>query len=322
MGGQLDIRAILPNGVVRINQFEDVRKPVIIFDTSVINRLAEDKNSAPFISGLTAGYAVRLTAANLDEIIASPKGNDRDRLLDVCKRFQEGGDTQVLQPVGEIAKALIAAFERNQTFDWRAVRVRLPEYEHFLASRELISDQLSKDQREYADKQNVYFEEMYSNARPHFDALFRAGIEVRPTSPADLVSRLHVRSGAFWGYGMGLYRPGAEPPPDEDKIRKFVDSCPPFHALLLAFCVAQFHRCIQEAQLARKSAGWNDLLMAVYLPYCDEFVSDDRDQQKCLREIVALAKLPVTVRWFREFRDSFSVNPLKAISGRKQQVRA
>jgi predicted transcriptional regulator len=27
MGGQLDIRAVLPNGIVRINQFEDVRKP-------------------------------------------------------------------------------------------------------------------------------------------------------------------------------------------------------------------------------------------------------------------------------------------------------
>jgi predicted transcriptional regulator len=27
MGGQLDIRAILPNGIVRINQFEEVRKP-------------------------------------------------------------------------------------------------------------------------------------------------------------------------------------------------------------------------------------------------------------------------------------------------------
>ncbi len=28
MGGLLDIRAVLPNGVVRINQFEEVRKPV------------------------------------------------------------------------------------------------------------------------------------------------------------------------------------------------------------------------------------------------------------------------------------------------------
>src|ERR1035438_2943139 len=27
MGGKLDIRAVLPNGVVRIPQFEDVRKP-------------------------------------------------------------------------------------------------------------------------------------------------------------------------------------------------------------------------------------------------------------------------------------------------------
>jgi hypothetical protein len=27
MGGQLDIRAILPGGIVRINQFEEIRRP-------------------------------------------------------------------------------------------------------------------------------------------------------------------------------------------------------------------------------------------------------------------------------------------------------
>jgi hypothetical protein len=27
MGGQLDIRAILPRGIVRINQFEEIRRP-------------------------------------------------------------------------------------------------------------------------------------------------------------------------------------------------------------------------------------------------------------------------------------------------------
>jgi predicted transcriptional regulator len=30
MGGQLDIRAILPEGIVRINQFEEVRRPTRI----------------------------------------------------------------------------------------------------------------------------------------------------------------------------------------------------------------------------------------------------------------------------------------------------
>jgi hypothetical protein len=71
--------------------------------------------------------------------------------------------------------------------------------------------------------------------------------------------------------------------------------------------------------MARKPAGGSDLLIAAYLPYCDEFISDDRDQQRCLREIVSLANLPTKVRWLREFRESLSVNPLKAISGRSRR---
>jgi hypothetical protein len=311
MRGQLDVRAMLPDGIFSINRFEKVRRPVIILDTSVINRLAEDKNADPIISGLKSVYAVRLTATNLDEICATPNGNGRAHLLDVCKGLRTGEDTQVLQPFGEIVKALIAEFERNPAYDWRAVRVSLPEYERMLAMGDLISDELSRTQRVFAERQGAQFEEMFSTARPHFEDLFRSGTEMRPSSPADLVSRLRVRGGAFWSFGMELYRREGEPRPVEDKVRKFVDSCPPFHALLLAFCVAQYHRCVQQAQKAKKPAGGNDLLMAVYLPYCEEFVSDDRDQQTRLREIVSLAKLPVKVRWYREFRDSLSPIPLK-----------
>jgi len=223
MGGELEIRAILPAGVVRINQFERVRRPVIFLDTSVVNLLAEDKNAASFISSLRSGYAVRLTAANLDEVAATPDGNEREHLLDVCRATQGEDDTQVFLPVGDIVKALIAEFERNPACHWRAVRVRLPEYERLLASSELISDELSTEQSEFAEKQKAQFDEMYSNARPQFDELFHSGTEGRPSSPAELVSRLQVRGGAFWSFGMKLYTRAAEPPADEDRIRRFVD---------------------------------------------------------------------------------------------------
>jgi hypothetical protein len=58
--------------------------------------------------------------------------------------------------------------------------------------------------------------------------------------------------------------------------------------------------------------------MSVYLPYCDEFISDDRDQQNCLREVASLAKLAVKVRWFKELRGSFEVGQLSSGAGSKK----
>ena len=93
-----------------------------------------------------------------------------------------------------------------------------------------------------------------------------------------------------------------------ETIRGFVAQCPPFQALLLAVCVPQYDLAIREEDGKKPSSHRNDLFMAVYLPYCDEFVSDDRGQQIRLREIVSRCKLTTRVRWYREFRDSFSIN--------------
>ena len=58
--------------------------------------------------------------------------------------------------------------------------------------------------------------------------------------------------------------------------------------------------------------------MSVYLPYCDEFISDDWNQQNCLREVASFAKLAVKVRWFKEFHDSFEVDRLISGAGSKK----
>lgn len=122
------------------------------------------------------------------------------------------------------------------------------------------------------------------------------------------MKRLQGPGGAFWGFGQGLYERVAKGRPNEETIRRFVADCPPFHALLMAICVAQYDLAIREEDGKKPSSHRNDLFMAVYLPYCDQFVSDDRGQQTRLREIVSLCNLTTRVRWYREFRDSFSLD--------------
>jgi len=284
-------------------------KKRLIFDTTGINRFAEDRESAdPLIAGLTSGYIVRVTATNVEESIATDNADKRNRLLEVCKELIKGDGGEIIRPFHWITEELIAQFERTGNVDWENVRLRLPAYEREVALREIIDDNVSAEERTHAAIVKSNFEAVFTDARPHFEELFRDGRELRPSSVADLVSRLQGPGGAFWSFGQAFYEGVAKRRPDEGTIRRFVAQCPPFHALLLAVCVAQYDLAIREEDGAKPSSHRNDLFMAVYLPYCDEFVSDDRGQQVRLREIVALCKLTTQVRWYREFRDSFSIN--------------
>src|SRR5438552_2680741 len=102
--------------------------PAIIFDTSALNRLADDKDSTSLVAGVTTGFAVRLTGTNIDEIIANPSAGRRQQLLNLCKRLLSAGNC--IQTYHLITKNLITQSLNSLPFDWRTLDVRFPEYEH------------------------------------------------------------------------------------------------------------------------------------------------------------------------------------------------
>ena len=72
-------------------------KKRLIFDTTGINRFAEDRKSAdPLIAGLTSGYIVRVTATNVEESIATDNADKRNRLLEVCKDLIKGDGCEII----------------------------------------------------------------------------------------------------------------------------------------------------------------------------------------------------------------------------------
>ena len=124
------------------------------------------------------------------------------------------------------------------------------------------------------------------------------------------MAALQVEGGAFWTIASDLYARVAGTTPDETTIRRFVALCPPFRALLMALCVAQHDRCdrrLSPDQLERL-AKRSDLFMATFLPYWDEFISDDRDQLRCLREVISLAGLSTRALWSGQLNQRLSQN--------------
>ena len=94
--------------------------------------------------------------------------------------------------------------------------------------------------------------------------------------------------------------------PTEAEVREFIEACLPFRAACYALVMAWYTGSLRTPDGTAR-AGRNDLLMAPYLPYCDQFVTADWAQANELREIAVDARIPCEVVLFKDFERRFSV---------------
>jgi hypothetical protein len=277
------------------------RKPVLSFDTSAINKLADDLESEVLKVGLRAAFFVRFTSTNVEEIIATCDSTRRKDLLNCIRSLLTAGDC--INPYHWIIEQLVRNFERDpKSFDWRQVSVRFQNAEGEVARQEFINDDLSAEQRQHSRTAAKKFEEIYTSPRPKFDSFFENYLGQRP-SISELVEFFKRCGGAIWGLGAMLYGKVAQGASDETTIRHFYDVCPPFRALLLGLGIAIHERCVRDEKGGESyRAGRQDLLSAVYLPYCDSYVTDDGKQARCLQVVASECNIDVMVLPYNEFR--------------------
>ena len=219
---------------------------------------------------MRAGFHVRLTFTSVSEIIATTSGERRRTLLGVCRQLLSSGDC--IGPQNDLLTKLIVRFEESPApFDWTTVSVRLARGR----GRNRPSGELQRGPL--------------------------------GGSVAELVTQLQT-GGAFWTLAANLYSRVARKPADDSTIRRFAAECPPFYALMIALCAAQYERCVRPPRVSPSlRAGRNDTFVSVCLPYCHQFVTNDPGQLQCFKEVVSIGGLDVTVRSYQEFRDSFFV---------------
>lgn len=282
-------------------------RPILSFDTSGINALYRDGGvSAPLFAGLAAAYTVRLNGTVIDEIIAHRDNRGREGLRGICRRFLQN-DSDILLPFHEITRKLAEAFLRDGTLDFSRLDVRSTDYEDFIRQGDVSEyEGLFSEQRESARHVSKQFDSVFDPVRAGFQRNFETMDTRRPESVSELESIYKRPGGHYWQVAINLFERAIGKRVDEETIRRFITQCPPFRALLSALNVALFDRCVLEDQRSNV-AGRNDLFMSVYLPYCDDFVSNDRPQQKALREVVSLADVPTRIWWYEEFSRYLSV---------------
>jgi len=277
------------------------RKPIIIFDTSGINNLADEKDFKALAAGIRTAYHTRLTGSNIEEIAATTKPEDRGKLLDTCQLLLSSGDC--IDPFNWIVEKHVKAFDQHpREYALNRINVLNPEIAKEIVERTFFDDQLARQSKQSAKESKQSFENVFCSMRPGFDEIFASGTE-RPNTLAAFVSILQKPGGAFWtGYAHKFYARNVGTNPEESKVRDFAGRCPPFLMMVMTAVKAQYDRAIAEKPKGRKRAGRLDLLMSIYLPYCSVFVTHDDDQEACLREMATVADLEAEILAYREFR--------------------
>jgi hypothetical protein len=277
------------------------RKPIIIFDTSGINHLADEEDFNALAAGLRAGYHTRLTGSNIEEIAATTAAEDRGKLLDTCQLLLASGDC--IDPFNWLVEKHVKAFDQHpKEYLWKRINVLNAEVAKVIVERTMFGDELAGQSKQSAKESKQSFEFIFCSMRAGFDEIFANGTK-RPDTFEEFINILRRPGGAFWtAYANKFYARNVSTEPEESMVRDFTDRCPPFLMMVMATAKAQYERAIVEKPKGKRRAGRLDLLMSIYLPYCRVFVTHDDDQEACLREMATVANLEVEVLAYREFR--------------------
>jgi hypothetical protein len=289
--------------------------PIVTFDTSAHNRLADDPRSELVIARINSGLSIRFAGSSVEELYACPNPR-RGKLFASCRRLQCGPSECLLPSNLLIRKLILAHFNDPANFDWNAINVRYAADEELIRNYERFdNEQVSEMQREFQkarralDKQQR--ERQRGSLRPRIQEIFRRHGETPPAAFQPAFTQLRDgRSAAVAAWAQHYCDLVTTIDTDKATAEKFMDACPPFRALVYAKWIPWYNTAVREYSVGDElSAGINDLYMSVYLPYCDMFITGEKygQQEKCLREVAVAAGLETKVLSYDDFCDDFMV---------------
>jgi len=279
----------------------DRSRKKVIFDTSGINALADDPERSIILHGVRSAYLVGITETAISEIAANSDETRRIQLLGIVERLLKFGMCVI--PFHVIIEEQAKSYLANRDgYEWRRVNVRFPEAEGEVVRQEIIHE-VSEQTRETQRQWDKDFRAIFSNAKPAFQKLLEDSSGERPSLQV-VTERLLGEGGAHRDIAVNLFERGTGTRLSQAEMQDFTERCLPFKALLVALCFSQYDRCIRnERQESRGKAGRLDMFSAVYLPYCEVFVTNDGGQCKALRSVAEMIGGKTDVLVYSEFED-------------------
>jgi len=279
-------------------------KPRLAMDTSALNWLVREADPEPMIAAILSGYDVRIPEMTCGEAIATTKPEVRVKLIDICRRLVASGSC--ITAAHWLLDRHVKRFHDDpRRYSWRNVQSRLFDLEEEMLSGRLYTDEaLVGEQSAEMSRLQAEYEECFPKSNRTTPL---------PSSFSDWLVECRLKGGSFWNTARGLYSAAFRykeglmisrsfsQPPDDAVLEEFLSLCPPVRAIVYAFELTHYDRSLRRPNALSFKAGRNDQMMAIYLPYCDLFLTNDGPQHRCLNEVASAASIQVKIQLYRDF---------------------
>lgn len=269
---------------------EDLKRR-LFFDTSGLNELAKDPTGAMARAVVTA-YSVEITGTNVAEVTAASDSTQRKDLLSVLKLLLAHGICLI--PARWIVRRHAEQFLRDpDRHRWEQLDIRSRGAERALAADTLQETGNSRVVLAENAALEEQFNFLHKGERTRLDDLLQNRGSL---SFAEYFATCLQDNGPGWNVGVSMFEKATTVRVDERSLRCFLQECPPWRAIFIAILWSHYRMCfIDPRGKGIKKAGRQDLMSAVYLPYCHVFVTRDEGQYGALSDIVQEAELSTDI---------------------------
>lgn len=285
---------------------------VVCFDTSALNQLMDDLESDRLTAILLRDFDVWVTAINIIEIGKTTSPERREQLRAFEKRLAK--KFEPLDMPNALAQRVCLAFH-NQDKD---ITVTLGEANRqFWAAMSVpnsVDEQGRLALKQWVNALESAAARVGALVRPELDRIFAGNPAERPKTPKQL---LRIYMGLRWmvryGVTAEIYKRATGYVLPLSQLDSFLTAKPSIWPLLFGAEAYSFYYKIvwESGNGSRNRANKLDLWSAVYLPFCDVFVTHDTKKGGQLRALRLLnvfnSRRPRThvVHW-PKFREALS----------------
>lgn len=262
---------------------------IYCFDTSALNALHRDPDCEALTAGLLATNTLQISALNVDEVCATSNASTACSLLRLLGRIL--GDRAPWKAPNALLQELTLAYVRKETRVLLSVGAdSAPAYRAVLSGDLGLTEDFRAFIRRWHGDSERLFEGVFEKARPAFWKLFKEGKAKRPHSRSALI-RHYCRDDKFILRYVGpIYKRQVGTDLTPTGLRELFAAVPSWVLYLGGWALSVYERDIQATAYgagrkgkSRKKPGPLDLQCAIYLPYCDRFVTRDVNQRRALR---------------------------------------
>ena len=284
------------------------------FDTSAIAAkhvasLYDDPDRPALVAGLLASGRVLVTALNVIEAGGTEESARRSGILRLEKELVR--NLYPLKTPTEVLQALSLAHIRGE----RRTTLTISEAESGIYATLCEPEQLGEQERQEVYRWKSSLEDSFAEAnrlaRPEFQVLFEDTPNDRPRTAAKLIKLFKNENKIV--LDAPIYKRLTGSDLDLPSMQDLFLDIPEWPLYLAGWAHGMYHRAIKNQNFGVNSnPGTVDLMLAVYLRFCDCFVTSDVRQRRALRILNVLnPRRPKTqIISYGELRRRLVVKPM------------